>query len=91
MFKSLKVGLATIFIYKEKGNLWINGKPIMFSAIGYENEPITLRDYMNIKGLKLEEAVKILNDCGAILLGHIFNINFYDEESVNKFLEVTKK
>jgi len=91
MFNKFKMGLATIYIYKESGNLWVSKKPIMFSAVGYDNEPLALRDYMNLKEITLEEAVRILNECGVILLRHTFDICFYDEESVNKFIEVSKE
>lgn len=91
--KKIKVGIRTIYIYKESGNLYIRDKdgesrPILFGAYVL-SEILCLRNYMNIMRLSLEDAVKVLNDCDVVLSGNCFNIYFHDEEAVEKFINAT--
>lgn len=94
--KIINTKYGRLYICHESENLYVrdkNGKskPIKYGAYVSVNEPLSLRDYMNIKNFMLEEAVNILNSVGAVLLGNAFNICFYDEESVNKFIEITSE
>lgn len=95
MLHSLKIGYTTIYIREEKGNLSILNKKGEFAPIKYSaylpsgvGEPFLLRDYMMMTGLSLVEAAKRMDNWGVVLIGKGFSINFFDEESVERFINV---
>ena len=77
-----------LYVEKESGNLHVRNidmgvhMPLMYAVYSADREPLCLRDYMNIREIRLIEAVKELEASNAVLLGNSFNIGF----SVKKIL-----
>lgn len=97
MIRSFKIGYSYIHIREENGKTSVLNKDKVFTPIKYAafltmgtTEDLTLRDYMMMTGLKLKEAVERLDECGVVLLGHDFKVNFFDKESVERFIEATQ-
>ena len=93
MIKTLKHGYVTMYIIKERGCLYVRDKqgesrPIMYGVYDLDRNPIGLRDYINIRGIDIHKALEELEGCGAVLLGYIFEIAFYTEEEMTKFVEL---
>lgn len=96
MIKSFKLGLAKIYIYEERGNTYIKDKkgesrPLKYGAYVLAEECLHLRDLMNLTGMSLVEVAEMMDECGVVLIGHTFNISFYDIDSVDKFINAVEK
>ena len=82
-----------LYVEKESGNLHVRNidmgvhMPLMYAVYSADREPLCLRDYMNIREIRLIEAVKELEASNAVLLGNSFNIGF----SVKKILISLKR
>ena len=83
-----------LYVEKESGNLHVRNidmgvhMPLMYAVYSADREPLCLRDYMNIREIRLIEAVKELETSNAVLLGNSFNIRFFCKEDSDKFKEV---
>ena len=83
-----------LYVEKESGNLHVRNigmgvhMPLMYAVYSADREPLCLRDYMNIREIRLIEAVKELEASNAVLLGNSFNIGFFCKEDSDKFKEV---
>ena len=83
-----------LYVEKESGNLHVRNidmgvhMPLMYAVYSADREPLCLRDYMNIREIRLIEAVKELEASNAVLLGNSFNIGFFCKEDSDKFKEI---
>lgn len=92
MYKILKHGISKMYITKKETNLYVKDKTgdsrlIEYGLYDSSSDPIGLRDYMNIRDIKIQDAVEELEECEAVLVGHHFGIAFYTEKDMNKFVE----
>ena len=79
-------------ITRKETNLYVKDKAgdnrlIEYGIYDSVSVPIRLKGYMNIRGLKIQDAVSELEECEAVLIGHYFGIAFYTEKDMNKFVE----
>lgn len=92
LIKIVKIKYGNVYIYKESGNLYVKDKTgesrkIQYGLYGTEQCPVGLRDYMNIRGISLIEAANELTELGVVLITANFNICFYEEADVERFIK----
>ena len=85
-----------MYIYKESGNLHVRNKegvhqPLLYKAYDGGQNPVCLRDYMNIREITLIDAVKELDELGCVLTDHYFEIGFFSESTVYDFVNMLEK
>lgn len=93
MIKILKHGYSTVYVHKESGNLYVKDKqgksrPIQYGVYDSDQSPVGLKDYMNIKGIDIHKALEELESCNVVFLSNTFSIAFYEEEDMEKFMQV---
>ena len=59
--------------------------PILYEVALNEEQPLCLVIYSELKGINTQQALSELVECGASLSGYAMNIQFFDEESLEKF------
>ena len=57
----------------------------MYEVALNEEQPLCLVIYSELKGINTQQALSELVECGASLSGYAMNIQFFDEESLEKF------
>ena len=85
MYKILEHGISKMYITKKETNLYVKDKAgdsrlIEYGLYDSGSVPIGLKGYMNIRGLKIQDAFSELEECGAVLIMHYVGITFYTEK-----------
>jgi hypothetical protein len=62
-------------------------KPVKFN-LSHNGASIGLKGFMTIKDIDIKQAVKELEACNSLLVGEKFEIIFFEEADVKKFIEI---
>ena len=90
MREVVKFGHTRVYIRKTSGRTYKRNNegeyaPILYEVALNEEQPLCLVIYSELKGINTQQALSELVECSASLSGYAMNIQFFDEESLEKF------
>ena len=90
MQEIVKFGHTKVYIRKTSGRTYKRNNegeyaPILYETALNEEQPLCLVIYSELKGISTQQALSELVECGASLSGYAMNIQFFNEESLEKF------